>query len=1756
MPRHIIKQFPALNRRIREQSRARTSSTASSPYRCNLCGVSPKGGHECLFYNLPILPLLRLTEICDPDTEDLIWNAIENHGYRATLAHGKGRRKKKKRDAAEPAQSREPPTPLNIDSSSQASPPSIHNMGITDPLELSKSLQSTIENVVSEKTEESDWFAHAIEAICIGAYGMYYAESTETFVTHFVQTAHSIYGKSLSYTIWELLTGAGITVEHNDQPGEDPTWVLAIRSMLDDWESFRQSPLLSVGLKIMGIFVSLGYCSLENLDFKLGNFQLFSKIVVPEKVTLVDMISCGASIMHLVVHQGYECFKYGSYTPLLYHEDQMLPILKKVAECEKIHAYFELGNLRSMSIDEVAFASLLKETKDELYTLARVARSPVSKKLLMDKYARIELIDAALQTRMTTGGLKVAPFTVGIWGGSSVGKTTVNNILVPTLLRALQSSYKDRDRIKLNPMESFASGAHNGITAITFDEMGQQKEKFIGSNPAQMTFMQLGNNEATPLNMAEAHLKGKIAPRPVVMTTTKNVKDNAARSVLNEPIACVRREHYILTVVVRDQFATNGFLNSQKVLAYYGRCPVIPDAWVIRVEKVVAMEGKPINSKTNIMKTDFDYEVAINADGKPMENVGIMETLEFLIEEAKSHHEIQKEIVAVNTEIGDKLPFCDEHRKLCVTCGCEPKGSPPPSISEVSSITEPEGVVVSVERKKPWYSFFKPKWEPGISLDSMALQRLFLGGMTSEFITNSDLTKHSKFASLCEPEPKPTIGHVYSVFPRKKRRYHELLETVFTTVCNPASMFAKAAAMVAKEAIEDDLDRLTTTVSSLNWIAWIPSRWFSKPLMREALVRYHDNWMWRTVIWMPFLGIAFLPISIPNRLVLTGVSALMYRPFAKQVHSQLIWRHLQFSHTNACALVTRVREEHSAKVGKALAVLTIISGAVSLWHYMEFPVPWKRKKSEVKIRSDNGNAKPTTSHGTLIPTTPEEIKAKNDQAALMKVIATEHNWINVARKQFCASEKAWTTAREDLLSILKRGLLRMEWTDPITGNSSSVLILMVRSNRGITVGHFAPSTDTKVHFYRHEDRETSVSSNFSCWIGPKSIETFGEDCAVVYVPKGGVFRDIVDYFGDDDYTIPFAHLVWRSRVEQPRADKAGQLRDELICNAGGVVHAIGYNLPFAPQPGMCGAPLVSEGTPRCILGMHQAGDPDTSSLVGYATRVKRTELLQALDTLGKRWFEPLSDGVLRSSILGQKLIESPALHDKSPLRTIQHGHFEYIGQCPGRSTFRSTVHLQSTCRAVEEEFDITCEWRAPKMKDPWGVTINYMANSSDGIEPEHLLWAQEDYQTQVLRLIKEQPNLVSQVRPLTLFEAINGVDGVRFLDPMELKTAAGYGRFKKLELLIEVVGPDGKKTYHPTPILQEEVDYILKCFLSGRRCYSPFKLVFKDEAVNKDKMRAFSVGQFAFSLVTRMHLGYLHWLFKQSIEYSECAVGMNPHGPEWEEWMKWHTEYSDKLIFAGDYSKFDLTQSCMVKASSAMLFMKLGEGCGLECDSLQVIRGIYTELMYPVVACNGDLVQFFGYSPSGIPGTVEGNSSDNGHILRSAAHKILPVKTPKFRDVAKLGTYGDDVRGGVHPKQTWFNAPAVSRTLQDWNYKFTPPDKSDEFTSQWDPEGDFLKMTSGYVEGTSIRVGRLDPKSILKPLQAGTKSTLSKEAQAAVNIDGALRDSFAHGRIFYEDYRTKLRRVAQKTGVESWSSELSVDYDQAIVRWKDRYAVN
>jgi hypothetical protein len=247
-----------------------------------------------------------------------------------------------------------------------------------------------------------------------------------------------------------------------------------------------------------------------------------------------------------------------------------------------------------------------------------------------------------------------------------------------------------------------------------------------------------------------------------------------------------------------------------------------------------------------------------------------------------------------------------------------------------------------------------------------------------------------------------------------------------------------------------------------------------------------------------------------------------------------------------------------------------------------------------------------------------------------------------------------------------------------------------------------------------------------------------------------------------------------------------------------------------------------------------------------------------------------------------------------------------------------------------------------------------------------------------------------------------------------------------------------------------------------------------------------------------------------------------------------------------------------VMFSAFRVMMDIAKYCGYSDHDLLIMEGVATDICYPLMAYNGDLIQHFGSNPSGQNLTVYVNSIVNALLFRCAYFEICKDRKdlPDFRKVCALITYGDDAKSSVHADFNEFNHVSVAKFLEEHDMKFTMPDKESEPTPYMnDTDADLLKRKNVYCEDTGMIMGALDEDSIFKSLHATLKSkALTKEQQSMQNIDGALREWFAHGREVYEHRRQQMQEVAKRADIIHGCTVVHETYDDRLAAWKERYA--
>lgn len=699
-----------------------------------------------------------------------------------------------------------------------------------------------------------------------------------------------------------------------------------------------------------------------------------------------------------------------------------------------------------------------------------------------------------------------------------------------------------------------------------------------------------------------------------------------------------------------------------------------------------------------------------------------------------------------------------------------------------------------------------------------------------------------------------------------------------------------------------------------------------------------------------------------------------------------------------------------------------------------------------------------------------------------------------------------------------------------------------------------------------------LGGTFRGFIGVNEVVPIpGKDLCVVPIPSGGVRADITHLFPDSVTVSGNAHLLYRH--------KSGNLSDDSIrathirnSEAGGAGYH--YKAPYNTFTGMCGAVVIGAFAKFPICGIHLRGITGTPS--AKALTVTRAEIKDAIAKshahVGS--FPVHTTGTFPTERYDKQVVVAQDVHPNSPLNYLPEGsNIEYLGRNNDRASHtKSEVVTTPISKVVEKVTGV------PKMHGPpqfnskrmWQASLVHSANASPGVETSLVEKAVIDYTGHILEVFQSddfKEMTRSELVPLTEMETLCGRDGARFLDALKKNTSKGFPLSGPKSDMIMLLNPDDYPDFacpaECDKLIMDEFHKMEELLANGERCYAIFKACVKDEPtkLGKEKVRVFQAADWAFQLLVRKYYLPIARLLSLFPLVTECAVGVNAQGPEWDQLARHMKKFGADRIFAGDYSKYDLRMPAQLMLAAFKCFIKIAEECGDYTDrDIVIMKGIATEISFSCVSYNGDVIIHSGSNPSGQNMTVYINCVVNSLLMRCAYYQLYPAElgNPEpFRHNCAVMTYGDDVKGSVRAGCDWFNHISYANFLKARDMVFTMPDKESEPTSYMsDLDADFLKRHNRFDSETNLIHGVLDETSIFKSLHTVLRSkAVSLEDQSAQNIDGALREWWQYGKDMYEMRRSQMREVAVQSGIAHLCNELETSYEQHMEDFKEKYEI-
>lgn len=592
-------------------------------------------------------------------------------------------------------------------------------------------------------------------------------------------------------------------------------------------------------------------------------------------------------------------------------------------------------------------------------------------------------------------------------------------------------------------------------------------------------------------------------------------------------------------------------------------------------------------------------------------------------------------------------------------------------------------------------------------------------------------------------------------------------------------------------------------------------------------------------------------------------------------------------------------------------------------------------------------------------------------------------------------------------------------------------------------------------------------------------------------------------------------------------------------------NALRVDLQFPSFNGLCGGLYVDDSA-GIIYGFHVAGFPNSHA--GFLTCITKPMIDIAIEKIRKT-----SPTLVVHSCGTVKVntYDTPfALINSKPLYLRDDGTKEkttvtFLGSVlkdgqPLENRTRSP-YVKTPFLGVTEEFGVSKHRPPTKPNDvAKGMkTLNKLTNPVQHYEGDLLIRAAKDYKDQTLQVIRENREEVTEMlRIYSQEEAMDGI-GQFGLGGLPSSTSAGFpiNKTKKHCLVRDVMDESLVKVpreFNDRFEIQNEIDRIEKCWKEEIRSESIYKASSKvnellPNAKALDKVRKFYGSGFANFVASRKTLAGVPRFMRRFWHKTECLVGIDPMSREWASFHEYLTEYSTTNMIAGDFSGFDTRMAAQITGAAAQIMISWYEEVGCTKDEIVLIRGALSDIIHPNILFDGDLYRFANGNPSGNLITVQLNSICNSLMMRYVYYAMMPNIKETFSQNVCLGTYGDDNAMSVKHHCKWYTHTTCQAEFEKLDIGYTMAEKTAQ-SVHYIPieEISFLKRKFVFHETLKTIVAPIEEDSILKKfyyIKKPNESPLCPGEQFGAYTDGSFREAYLHGREYYENFVSQIRRI-------------------------------
>lgn len=1532
------------------------------------------------------------------------------------------------------------------------------------------------------------------------------------------------------------------------EPQSSDSWLDSLRSIFQDWKLLQHHPMK----KNVGILVSacvlLGIVGPGKFTFSLGDLELFSQPIIKKQVSALSVFDAIVETTMYFFEVGHAVITEKSLRPLFFATSGIDELSKEIAFLKAYRSAASNGSIETMdggcSVDEYRHRLNTVLSKMSEATFGLEANS-YEKTILIRKMEEIERVRVEFESAHAASTQRLRPIAICVYSTSGCGKTTFVRETVASILMANGFNSGDQYMITTSDTDKYDSTMRSNVEAIIDDDVANQKAEYAPFSAAARIINYV-NSKPYSANMAAVEDKGKVSCNIKVYAASTNMPTLEAYKTSNNPASVLCRFAYLVTITVRPEFCTESQygvgaqLDSDKVFKFMEENgytdPSDRDVWLVTARAPYVVPGQR-GQPDSVGYREVFFE------GKEMTNVSYKTWLRFITSDSRRYFENQRKIFRASLNVASTFLKCKHG--VPSFCECKQCLVPPTPLSSIDS-----GYVGDID---------------GVPEDSVLTDEQEFGpqaGFVPIIGTSLGWFLRSWFNSSLKYAKDTILGEMRVLEMETTRSLYYLRSSWRNSLMNSWTDW------IPNRVLETPIGRYMINRSikckNHNKVWWLRLGCFFALLCQFVVgCLYGFGWEDCAILMILAYGYKSLIVGWDRRLeaeLLSRRDALS--PMAQAIREKYAMRAIAFVGIAGLTYTSLVVFREFMRAGKQVMngyvhapFGTSYTNTTGQTHrfvdrsgktFFQFGV----KTSEESVFD---------THGDLLPYDQDGIKARLSETNVWKVSRPSPTFV---------PEVVATSTLEQMVTKISSQLIHFSIMDGDNWKVSNAIAIksrillvpyhLVCSFNDHTEGYGRLRDHMKCRVIRY-DRDL-VGSEFENVVYARDIVHIANtDFALVYLPSLGDKKDITNLIVSNDFRGQCSLVYRNSQGKIDLFDSVVERRCKVEHKCAPPFQGGGAYVPAGTFNGLCMAPYISKGRNPFIVGYHLGGRSGKSE--GIYGSLHKDVLLPALSKLCAQVSDPcdVQCGDLPTQIMGERVIMSNDIHPKCPTNFVSDNcHVDIAGSCVGKATFRPQIKKSLISEIVEEEFGVPNIWGNPS-RHPWRHERNFLLNAGNGatrMEPSALEWSANDWTSGVVAWCIRTG---TRFRKLSTLEAISGRDGDRFIDAMNKSTSVGFPLSGPKRNFFERLDPKDYPAWSDPhtigPELQEEYDRIRSCYMQGRRAYPVFKSCPKNEALklSKDKKRLFQVAPAAFQVIVREYFLELAKVLSLSSLISECSVGINAMGDEWEQMISYLEELPAENTIAGDYKNWDQVISPDVTQRAWYCLIEVAASIGATSEDCRIMRCIVADMVNPMLAFDGTLVQLHAGNPSGQNLTAHINCVINSLLLRCVWY-LTHEHPGSFRDNVHLQVYGDDNLATT--KDPSYNMSVISKVLGEFGYTYTDAFKNATTVPFVHlAEAEYLKRHSVYHDALGCRVGALNRDSIFKSLHCyDADSKISKVEHAEAVINSALLEFFLLGPQEYEEAREKFQRIAARVSVVS--PVLFKDYETRVQEWHTNHTLS